>query len=44
VQRPLASVVVGGLASATLLTLFLIPVLYPIFAGGRPAAESVSEA
>ena len=44
VQRPLASVVVGGLASATLLTLFLIPVLYPIFAGGRTAAESVSEA
>jgi len=31
VQRPLASVVVGGLVSATLLTLFLVPVLYPLF-------------
>jgi cobalt-zinc-cadmium resistance protein CzcA len=31
VQRPLASVVVGGLFSATLLTLFLVPVLYPLF-------------
>jgi len=28
VQRPLASVVIGGLASSTLLTLFLLPVLY----------------
>ena len=27
-QRPLATVVVGGLLSATLLTLFLLPVLY----------------
>lgn len=31
VQRPLASVVVGGLFSATLLTLFLVPLLYPLF-------------
>lgn len=28
VQRPLASVVIGGLISSTLLTLFLLPVLY----------------
>lgn len=28
VQRPLASVVIGGLFSATLFTLFLLPVLY----------------
>jgi len=28
VQRPLASVVIGGLASSTLLTLCLLPVLY----------------
>jgi len=28
VQRPLASVVIGGLFSATVLTLFLLPVLY----------------
>ena len=30
VQRPLATVVVGGLISATLLTLFVLPVLYYI--------------
>lgn len=31
VQRPLATVVVGGLISATLLTLILLPVLYAMF-------------
>ena len=31
VQRPLATVVVGGLVSSTLLTLFVIPVLYEMF-------------
>ena len=31
VQRPLATVVVGGLFSSTLLTLFLLPVLYEKF-------------
>jgi cobalt-zinc-cadmium resistance protein CzcA len=34
VQRPLATVVVGGLVSATLLTLFVLPVLYPSFSRG----------
>jgi cobalt-zinc-cadmium resistance protein CzcA len=31
IQRPLATVVVGGLVSATLLTLFILPVLYEYF-------------
>lgn len=30
VQRPLATVVIGGIASATLLTLFVLPVLYKL--------------
>jgi cobalt-zinc-cadmium resistance protein CzcA len=34
VQRPLATVVVGGLVSSTMLTLILLPVLYPIFSRG----------
>jgi len=35
VQRPLATVVVGGLVSSTLLTLFVLPALYPWFSRGR---------
>jgi heavy metal efflux system protein len=31
VQRPLATVVIGGLLTATLLTLFVLPILYLIF-------------
>jgi heavy metal efflux system protein len=38
VQRPLASVVIGGLASSTMLTLFLLPVLYEWTTRGKPAA------
>jgi cobalt-zinc-cadmium resistance protein CzcA len=40
VQRPLATVVVGGLVSATLLTLFALPALY--FVIERPAQRSGS--
>ena len=39
VQRPLASVVIGGLASSTMLTLFLLPVLYE-WAAGRSRLKS----
>ena len=31
IQRPLAIVVIGGLISATALTLFLLPILYERF-------------
>ena len=36
VQRPLATVVIGGLLSATLLTLFVLPALYAWLAGAPP--------
>ncbi len=35
VQRPLATVVIGGLITSTLLTLFVLPVLYKLFGSGR---------
>jgi len=35
VQRPLATVIVGGLASALLLTLIVLPALYLLIAGDR---------
>jgi cobalt-zinc-cadmium resistance protein CzcA len=41
VQRPLATVVVGGLLSATLLTLFVLPALY--FVVERRAAAAPPE-
>lgn len=34
VQRPLATVVIGGIISSTLLTLFVLPLLYRIVHGG----------
>ncbi|MBL1320414.1 MAG: efflux RND transporter permease subunit [Methylophaga sp.] len=39
IQRPLATVVVGGLISATLLTLFVVPVLYETFSKRKYRAE-----
>ena len=35
IQRPLASVIVGGLVTATLLTLFVLPVLYSWFSKAK---------
>jgi cobalt-zinc-cadmium resistance protein CzcA len=35
VQRPLATVVIGGIVSATLLTLFVLPVLFVLFEKGE---------
>lgn len=37
VQRPLATVVIGGLVIATLLTLFVLPILYILFQKGSAA-------
>jgi len=37
VQRPLATVVIGGVISSTLLTLFVLPVLYSMRAPRRAA-------
>jgi len=38
VQRPLATVVIGGLITATFLTLLVLPAVYPWFRGERRAA------
>ncbi len=40
VQRPLATVVIGGIISSTLLTLIVLPVIYGWFAPNRPGEES----
>ena len=39
VQRPLATVVIGGIISSTLLTLLVLPVLYMMFPSRKPEAE-----
>lgn len=40
VQRPLATVVVGGILSSTALTLLVLPVLYRLFTRQRPETAS----
>jgi len=37
VQRPLATVVIGGLLTSTLLTLLVLPAVYRWFAPGGPS-------
>jgi cobalt-zinc-cadmium resistance protein CzcA len=45
VQKPLATVVIGGLISATLLTLLVLPVLYSFFTkDGEPNPRQAAEA
>ncbi|MBI4566900.1 MAG: CusA/CzcA family heavy metal efflux RND transporter [Planctomycetes bacterium] len=41
VQKPLATVVIGGLVSSTLLTLVVLPALYRIFAGADRGGQPV---
>jgi cobalt-zinc-cadmium resistance protein CzcA len=38
-QRPFAAVIVGGIVSATIFTLLLLPLLFPLFCGKTPADE-----
>ncbi|MEA3183030.1 MAG: hypothetical protein QOI59_6553, partial [Gammaproteobacteria bacterium] len=42
VQRPLATVVIGGLISATLLTLLVLPALYSWFGRARPSVRTAA--
>ena len=44
VQRPLATVVIGGIVTSTLLTLVVLPALYATFGDRRsaPAADNDS--
>lgn len=48
VQRPLATVVIGGILSSTFLTLVVLPVLYAVFGAQQPIArlddEDIAEA
>ena len=39
VQRPLATVVIGGLITSTLLTLLVLPAIYPWFVKEKPEVE-----
>jgi cobalt-zinc-cadmium resistance protein CzcA len=42
VQRPLATVVIGGLLLATFLTLFVLPILYVLFENVKPNKKHLS--
>jgi len=44
VQRPLATVVIGGILSSTLLTLLVLPVLYQVFGPKTWAKSQPSQA
>ena len=41
IQKPLAAVVIGGLISSTLLTLFMLPALYKVFERDNAEAKTV---
>lgn len=42
VQRPLATVVIGGVISSTVLTLIVLPLLYSMFIKAEPKEESLA--
>jgi len=41
-QRPLATVVIGGLVTSTLLTSLVVPAIYPFFARGLPTTDALA--
>ncbi len=41
-QRPLATVVIGGLVTSTLLTSLVVPAIYPFFSRGLPITDSLA--
>jgi cobalt-zinc-cadmium resistance protein CzcA len=43
VQRPLATVVIGGLVTSTLLTLLVLPSLYPLVCGRKRKQVLIEE-
>lgn len=43
VQRPLATVVIGGIISSTILTLLVLPALYVLFRRESPSSETVAK-
>jgi cobalt-zinc-cadmium resistance protein CzcA len=43
-QKPLAVVIIGGLVTATLLTLFVLPAVYLVFAEKESHVPKTSEA
>mgnify|MGYP000666263873 CR=1 FL=1 len=43
VQRPLATVVIGGIISSTILTLLVLPALYRMFHRDQPPAARPDE-
>ncbi len=43
VQRPLATVVIGGIISSTILTLVVLPALYALFNRDRPSRQQVQQ-
>lgn len=42
-QRPLATVVIGGMISATLLTMLLLAVLYAFFGGTKDQPSAAGD-
>ena len=42
VQRPLATVVIGGIISSTLLTLLVLPALYVLFRRETPVSDDAT--